>query len=299
LCFPSSAIAIKYLTRKGEEDFVLESWHFLMRSMFWIVLIVFSIVSTKIIHYSSLCWWPITYFAAYHFYLVYTNRTVTSAGQKLWLLFSGLLLMMGLLAGPIAMNWIQWGEFSWQSKLDAYGLALLKSGSWPVTTYLSGGFMIVGLVFLFKLIFISKSKDFIEGNLLLISLLVAISTYTFILPAAANTLQNPLAFFVKKVNHKSTLIENQGFKTYSIYYHGKLAPNDFLGDWYYKSDMVKEKTRNHPYPKQESRKVWIRDGNPVNPAYLITKITYKPDLYFLQQFSKTDSFSGYWVWKRK
>ena len=299
LCFPSSAVAIRYLTKKGEEDFVLESWHFLMRSMFWIVLIVFSIVSTKIIHYSSLCWWPITYFSAYHFYLVYTNRAVTTAGQKLWLLLSGVLLLAGLSAGPIAMNWVQWGEVSWQSKLDAYGLALLKSGSWPVTTLLPSGIMIVGLFFLFKLIFISKSKDFIEGNLLLTTLLVAISAYTFILPAAANTLQNPLALFVKKINHENTLVENQGFKTYSIYYHGKLQPDNFLGNWYNQSEMVKEKTRNHPYPKQESRKVWIRDGNPTEKALLITKNTYKPDLYFLQQFSKSDSFSGYWVWRRK
>jgi hypothetical protein len=207
--------------------------------------------------------------------------------------------LAGLSAGPIAMNWINWNGEPWNSKIDAYGLALLTSDNWSLNTYLPSIIMAVGIFFLFKLIFVSKSKDFIEGNLLLITLLVAISTYIFILPAAAKTLQNPLALFVKKINHGTTLVENQGFKTYSIYYHGKLQPSNFTGDWYFNSDMVKEKTRNHPYPKQESRKVWIRDGNPTGTALLVTKNTYKPDLYFLQQFSKSDSFSGYWVWRRK
>jgi hypothetical protein len=32
--------------------------------LFWVVLILFSIVKTKIVHYSSLCYFPLTYLAA-------------------------------------------------------------------------------------------------------------------------------------------------------------------------------------------------------------------------------------------
>lgn len=299
LCFPASAISIRYLVRKGEEDFVLESWHFLMRSTFWIVLLIFSLVSTKIIHYSSLCWWPITYFAGYHIYLVYTNRTKTNAGQKLWLLFSGLFLGIVLAAGPIAMNWVNWVNSRFWFKLDAFSKALLTTSDWPISTYLPVLIIGSGVVIIVKMMIQSEGRNFAEGNLLLISLLTGITTYFFALPAAADTLQNPLSLYVKKQNHQQILMESQGFKTYSIYFHGKFNPNNFVGEWYPNSTMVQEKIRNHPYPKQEARRVWIRDGVPSIPAYLITKKTYNPDLYFLYQFQKSDSFSGYWVWKRK
>ena len=35
-----------------------------MLILFWVVLILFSIVKTKIVHYSSLCYFPLTFLAA-------------------------------------------------------------------------------------------------------------------------------------------------------------------------------------------------------------------------------------------
>jgi hypothetical protein len=35
-----------------------------MKVLFWVVLILFSLVKTKIVHYSSMCWLPITFFSA-------------------------------------------------------------------------------------------------------------------------------------------------------------------------------------------------------------------------------------------
>lgn len=299
-CFPASALALKYLTRKGQEDFVLESWHFLMRSTFWIVLIIFSLISTKIIHYSSLCWWPITYFGAYHIYLVYTNRTKTSPGQWLWLLAISLVLSCVFLLGPIAINWISCENTEWWSKMDSYSRSILsQSPRWNWFTYLPAIALFFACGLSLRKMIRSSSTTFDEGTILLVSLVTGIAIYAWFLPAASETLHNPLALYCKKIDPKKELIETQGFKTYSLYYHGKFTPAEFNGDWYQTSDMVKEKIKGHPYPKQEARKVWIRDGSPKTPAYLITRNTYKPDLYFLYQFQKKDSFSGYWVWKRK
>ena len=35
-----------------------------MLILFWVVLILFSVVQSKIVHYSSLCYFPLTYLAA-------------------------------------------------------------------------------------------------------------------------------------------------------------------------------------------------------------------------------------------
>lgn len=59
-CFPASIFAF----RKIVESRVSSHIELLMKVLFWVVLILFSIVSTKIIHYSSLCYFPLTYLAA-------------------------------------------------------------------------------------------------------------------------------------------------------------------------------------------------------------------------------------------
>jgi hypothetical protein len=103
LCFPAIALAIPYLSQRGEEDFELESWHTVMRILFWFVLILFSIVTTKIIHYSSLCWFPLTYFAAYHTYRIHTNRGKNFILQKSLLLLIGVIWTALLWILPIAI----------------------------------------------------------------------------------------------------------------------------------------------------------------------------------------------------
>lgn len=103
LCFPAIAFAMPYLGQRGEEDFELESWHTIMRILFWLVLILFSIITTKIIHYSSLCWFPLTYFAAYHTYRVHTNRGNNLIIQKLLLFFIGVIWTALLWVLPLAI----------------------------------------------------------------------------------------------------------------------------------------------------------------------------------------------------
>ncbi|MVM41345.1 phospholipid carrier-dependent glycosyltransferase [Spirosoma sp. HMF3257] len=63
-CFPASIFGIRafgslFIERNYQREF--RRW---MLILFWIVLILFSIVQSKIVHYSSLCYFPLTYFAA-------------------------------------------------------------------------------------------------------------------------------------------------------------------------------------------------------------------------------------------
>lgn len=67
-CFPASILAIpsffkKNYTSKFDKDF--KKW---MQILFWVVTILFTIVQSRIIHYSSLAWFPLTFLAAYSLY---------------------------------------------------------------------------------------------------------------------------------------------------------------------------------------------------------------------------------------
>src|ERR1035437_5835675 len=65
-CFPLSVLALPVLLRYQKDD-TEEARYFLkwMLILFWIVMILFTIVKTKIVHYSSLSYFPLSFFAAY------------------------------------------------------------------------------------------------------------------------------------------------------------------------------------------------------------------------------------------
>ncbi|MBK7102368.1 MAG: glycosyltransferase family 39 protein [Flavobacteriales bacterium] len=64
-CFPASVFALQELLRPTREDTSDQNDHRRwMVILFWVVLLLFSVVKTKIVHYSSLCYFPLTYLAA-------------------------------------------------------------------------------------------------------------------------------------------------------------------------------------------------------------------------------------------
>jgi len=62
--FPASVFALMRFVRPDGQSDSQRQFHGIMLIMFWVVLILFTIVKTKIIHYSSLCYFPLTFLAA-------------------------------------------------------------------------------------------------------------------------------------------------------------------------------------------------------------------------------------------
>lgn len=67
-CFPASLLAIPSFfkstyTSRHDKDF--KKW---MQIFFWVITVLFTIVQSRIIHYSSMAWFPLTFLAAYSIY---------------------------------------------------------------------------------------------------------------------------------------------------------------------------------------------------------------------------------------
>ena len=67
-CFPASLLAIPSFfkstyTSRYDKDF--KKW---MQIFFWVITVLFTIVQSRIIHYSSMAWFPVTFLAAYSIY---------------------------------------------------------------------------------------------------------------------------------------------------------------------------------------------------------------------------------------
>jgi len=111
-CFPASFFAIISFFKRPEPG-CLQNKKFrlvnqLMVILFWVVLILFSIVKTKTVLYSSLTWFPVTYLAALSLHSIITGgRGLGRVLSRSLALFT-LLISLAITALPILIMHRQW-----------------------------------------------------------------------------------------------------------------------------------------------------------------------------------------------
>lgn len=182
-CFPASLFFL-YGYRKTSEQPMALPW---MKILFWVVLILFSLVRTKIVHYSSLCYFPLTFIAAWGIYrLREENRAYPSwirwglgiIGTVLAILFTALPLVdrfkteiieSDLIRDQFALANLQaevaWGGWEWLLGVF-FGIAILGSiavlnrKSWAIYTLLAS--CILGLELL-SIVYIPKVEQYTQG----------------------------------------------------------------------------------------------------------------------------------------
>ncbi|HLL95651.1 MAG TPA: glycosyltransferase family 39 protein, partial [Spirosoma sp.] len=100
-CFPASIFAIRafaplFIERNYQREF--RRW---MSMLFWVVLILFSIVQSKIVHYSSLCYFPLTYLAALTLMQLEERKIQFNNWMRAGLIVVGSLFAIVTIAAPI------------------------------------------------------------------------------------------------------------------------------------------------------------------------------------------------------
>lgn len=100
-CFPASIFAIRafgplFIERNYQREF--RRW---MSMLFWVVLILFSIVQSKIVHYSSLCYFPLTYLAALTLMQLEERKIQPNNWMRAGLIVVGSLFAIATIAAPI------------------------------------------------------------------------------------------------------------------------------------------------------------------------------------------------------
>lgn len=104
-CFPASifflkTFAVRTYATQDQKNFT--RW---MQVLFWVTLILFSIVKAKIVHYSSLCYFPLTFLATNFLYKIYAGELKWAKWQTGLLLFVGILWSILLIVLPfVGMN---------------------------------------------------------------------------------------------------------------------------------------------------------------------------------------------------
>ncbi len=254
-CFPLSIFAIRYLVaNRDPRDFRL--W---MVVLFWVVMILFSIVKTKIVHYSSMAWFPVSYLAARHLHDLLTGRVTWPRWLTIGLIFIGSLLGLLLALLPVV------GQFKntfIPYIKDPFAVANLQANvAWGGWEWIVGAtYLAVLLTAIIRLAGAVQRQRFTSESALPVSVwALFMSTagclwlyLAIIVPKIEEYVQGTVVRFYESKQGQNVYAEPIGYKSYAqLFYFRKQPPVN-------------------PLTKQET---YLIDGPVDKPTYLITKIT--------------------------
>lgn len=285
-CFPASAFAISGFRRNTADTPYQKHFKTWMLILFWVVLLLFSIVRTKIIHYSSLCYFPFTFLAAYSihhllngalkwkkrtgFLLFLTGGIIALAltALPLLLLFKEKIIASGIIRDAFFIENLQ-ADVHWSGWESLIGLALLLIVTAGVVSAAKRNYR-AAVIILF-------SGNLLITQLMLIVLPNKIEQYT----------QGAAVAFYQSLQGKECYVETF-YKSYASYFYSRkqpLNPNSGNIDWllrgpidrpaYFVSKSTGEEEVKRVYP--ELQEIGKKNGyvfflrNPAFAAYRHTQ----------------------------
>ncbi|MCH2230283.1 MAG: glycosyltransferase family 39 protein [Crocinitomicaceae bacterium] len=270
-CFPISIIALPSFFRSKEETpFNIRTW---MLCLFWVVMIIFSITTTKIVHYSSMTYIPLSFLAAF-----YLNNVMN--GSVEWKKYvSRLFLIMGIVLGSIVaalpiilMN----KEALFPLMNDPFAVDSLSTPlSWGGYEFIAGLVLIIGTIIAFIQF---KRKGWFKGVIVISGSmgLTLLLVLFLILPKIEKFTQGPVVKFYEKLKGSDVYIECYGYKSYAQYFYFK-----------------------QPYGLSDQRleREWLLNGDIDKPVYMVSKST-NTELDEHENFELIDAQGGFRLYKR-
>ena len=245
-CFPASlfflaGVRLGYIEPNRQHFF---KW---MSILFWVVLVLFSSVTTKIVHYSSLCYIPLTCIAAAYTHHLLSSRT--RPNSFFYTAFSVMALLIGALL--TALPFID--------SLKPHLLPFIKdefaADCLSIPSPWSGYEVIPGLLFVMVYVFfilLSIQQRLLTAIRLLLlgsSLLIPMYLYIVIPDVEAYT-QGPAIEFYEQLGKQNVYVETLGHKSYAQYFYAQSKP------------------------RPDNSMEWLMSNKTDKPVYFVAKTTY-------------------------
>jgi 4-amino-4-deoxy-L-arabinose transferase-like glycosyltransferase len=247
-CFPASLLAIPAFfktnyTSRYDKDF--KKW---MQILFWVVTILFTIVQSRIIHYSSLAWFPLTFLSAYTLYKLDRKQLNYKKYVGVLIAIFGGIIALFILALPyLAMNLKQMAPYV----KDTFANAMMQADvHWTGFEGIVGLLMIVSVIIgirsLQKNNFQKAAWVLFGGTAIVIFLASAI-----IVPKVERYTQGAAIDFFIQRQGEDCYVNTLGYFSYAQLYY-----------------VQKEKPTNpNSYDEQ-----WLLTGQIDKPAYFVSKV---------------------------
>jgi len=258
--FPASIFAISAFKLKKTDSLQFNNYKSWMIILTVLVLVIFSIVKTKIVHYSSLMYFPVTFLATSTLY----NYIKKSEKWPVWQTVFILTIALILVAITAILQYVvanAQSEFIQNAIADKFTLENLQAQvQWSGFEFLASIFYFLALIILITYFKSGKNQIktilvfFFSGiyfNVLIMLYVGRVEKYS----------QNAALEFYKQKEHENCYVETIGFKSYAdLFYTNKKEPEN----------------------RNSLDRNWLLTGPIDKPVYFVTKVN-KLDGY-LQQY---------------
>lgn len=224
-CFPISILALPVFAGKKIE--VQKDFLRLMKILFWTVMILFSITTTKIVHYSSLTYMPLAFMATCYLDWLIVNKEKMKITLLALIAFMGFVFSLLLAALPYVASHHQ---LILPYLKDPFAAASLNVNvHWNGFESLIGVFyflLVITAVFLFY-----KRKNRIALLFLFYSTASILFMYLLaVVPKIEKYSQGPAINFYQTLQGKDVYVWPIGFKSYAQYFYAKKPPSPVYGE---------------------------------------------------------------------
>ncbi|KPL21787.1 MAG: hypothetical protein AMS23_08850 [Bacteroides sp. SM1_62] len=246
--FPVSVFALKAFRRSYYDANAQKRFKRWMIILFWVVLLVFSLVKTKIVHYSSLCYLPLTFLGAYVIYKIIHERIKNYRWLNIIYAALGIIIGLAFSITPILASKIddilEMGYVN-----DPFTRANLQADvNWSGFEGLIGILFILGIIVTMILLRKNKRTAYI---IMLLNVTLFLNLVLFFTAAKIEAYsQNALIEFCKDRKGEDCYVNTLGMKSYAhLFYTAKPVPEN-------------EQPRDHE---------WLLTGDIDKPAYFILR----------------------------
>jgi 4-amino-4-deoxy-L-arabinose transferase-like glycosyltransferase len=222
--FPISIWALGGMKTIQNETATTKDFHFWMKILLWVVLVLFTIVKTKIVHYSSMAYFPITFFGSYFLYYGLEQKKQFASWMKYSLVGIAFLFGLAMSALPlIGMN---------ASKIIASGMIkdAFANANLQAEVQWTGLEILVGIIFFSSILvamFKVKSKRNQIITIFSATLFFTYASMIWIVPNIEAYSQRAAIDFYQKASREKAYITTFGFKSYAhLFYSRKPLPKN-------------------------------------------------------------------------
>jgi 4-amino-4-deoxy-L-arabinose transferase-like glycosyltransferase len=283
-CFPASLFSLKAFKRleyghSYQQDF--KKW---MMILLGVILILFSIIQSKIVHYSSMAYFPVTYLAAVVIYQLLNAKLKfqnwIGASIKTIALFIGAImvilpylghnpeLILPLIEDPFTLGNLE-ADAGWTGFESLAGILLIAIAIISIT-YIKKQRIAVGIIILF----VGTAVSIKLANILFAKRIEAYS-------------QRAAVEFFESVQSEDAYVHPVGYKTYVHYFYGQVMPSQKpqVEDWTNQDD-------------QQEWQRWLMFGDIDKPVYFITMVGKTYRFKEVQNLDSLYSKNGFVFYKR-
>lgn len=275
-CFPASIFAIRGFYKIRKEKTHRSDFRKWMMILFWVVIVLFSIVQSKIVHYSSLAYFPLTYLAAIVVDRIVAKRLYFNRWMRFGVISIGGLLAILTIALPFIGRDLE--KIKPLFSKDPFAMANLDAQvHWSGWESIPGFLMV--LVIVMSLIFMIQGRLWrgiivmFGGTALFVNL-----TLIFFIARIEGYSQNAAVEFCESLKGKDCYISTSGYKSYVHYFYADIQPHEH--------DNYLDKN-------------WLLSGEIDKDVYFLTKIHRADELRNYPELEEMGAKNGFVFFIRK